>query len=234
MEISILFVIVVIILAGCILHGYVKGLIRVVFSLVSIFLTIGLVMWMTPYVSTFLETQTSIYQNIQEKCIESLQMRTEKEVQQQVEEQESIQIAGVELPEKWQEMLSQKTTETADDFLEQSGVYEEIGAYVAGVLVNIIACIITFVVVVLILRILVNLLDIVAKLPVLNSMNHLGGTIAGAAEGVIIVWILFFVITLCQASELGQGLMKDINDNPFLKILYENNIVAYILMRVIL
>lgn len=226
--------IVVIILAGCILHGYIKGLIRVAFSLVSIFLTIGLVMWMTPYVSTFLETQTSIYQNIQEKCIESLQVRTEEEVRQQVEEQKTIQIAGVELPEKWQEMLSRETTETADDFLEQSGVYEEIGAYVAGVLVNIISCIITFVVVVLVLRILVNLLDVVAKLPVLNCMNHLGGTVAGGLEGIIIIWILFFVITLCQGNELGRELMKDINANPFLTILYENNIVAYILMRVIL
>lgn len=233
MDMSGLFAVVIIILAGFTLHGYIKGLVRVVFSLVSIFLTIAFVTWMTPYVSDFLE-KTPVYQNIQEKCVESIQGKAQAEMEQETENQEPLTIAGIEIPKEWQELLSHKTVETADGILEQSGIYEEVGDYVAGIIINIIACIITFIIVFLVLRILVNILDIVAKLPVLNCMNHLGGTIAGALEGVVVIWILFFVITLCQSSELCQRLLQDINQNSFLKILYENNLVEYILMRVIL
>lgn len=230
---SSLFVVVVIILAGFTLHGYIKGMVKVVFSLVSMFLVIGLVTWMTPYVSVFMEN-TPVYQKIQEKCVESIREKMQTEMGQETENQDSLQIAGIELPQEWQEIFSRKTAETADGILEENGVYEEMGNYAAGILINIIACVITFVLVTLVLRILVNLLDIVAKLPVLNTMNRLGGTIAGAAEGIIVVWILFFVITLCQSSELCQGLMEDIQRNSILNILYENNLVQYILMRVIL
>lgn len=233
MEMSGLFAVVIIILAGFTLHGYIKGLVRVVFSLVSIFLTIVFVIWMTPYVADFLG-KTPVYQNIQEKCVESIQGKTQAEMEQETENQEPLTIAGIEIPQEWQELLSHKTVETADGILEQSGIYEEVGDYVAGIIINIIACIITFIIVFLVLRILVNILDIVAKLPVLNCMNHLGGTIAGALEGVIAIWILFFVITLCQSSELCQKLLQDINQNSFLKLLSENNLIEDILMRVIL
>lgn len=228
---SVLFAVVVIILAGFTLHGYIKGLVRVVFSLVSIFLTIVLAAWMTPYVSEIL-AKTSIYQNIQEKCVESIREKTSAEVEQQTGGQ-PLQIAGIEIPEEWQELLAQTTEGVADSLLEESGIYEEAGNYVAGVIINAMSCVLTFIIVFLVLRILINILDIVAKLPVLNCMNHLGGTVAGALEGIIVIWILFFVITLCQSSEFCQGLLGDINRNSFLKILYENNLVEHILMQVI-
>lgn len=231
MEMSVLFAVVVIILAGFTLHGYIKGLVRVVFSLVSIFFTIVLAAWMTPYVSEIL-AKTPIYQNIQEKCVESIREKTSAEVEQQTGGQ-PLQIAGIEIPKEWQELLAQTTEEAADSLLEESGIYEEAGNYVAGVIINAMSCVLTFIIVFLILRILINILDIVAKLPVLNCMNHLGGTVAGALEGIIVIWILFFVITLCQSSEFCQGLLGDINRNSFLKILYENNLVEHILMQVI-
>ncbi len=234
MEISGLFAVVIIILAGFTLHGYTKGLIRVVFSVVSIFLTIGLVAWMTPHVSEFMETKTPIYDTIKKKCVENIQIKTKEEVGQKAEEQEPLRIAGIEIPKEFQELLQEKTADAADEMLEQNGVYEQIGDYIAGILLNIIACIISFILVVLVLRILINLLDIVAKFPVLNSVNHLGGTLAGAAEGIIMVWILFFIITLCQSSQWGQNLLDDINQNVLMKILYENNIVQYLLMHVII
>ncbi len=230
---SVLFAVVLIILAGFTLHGYIKGFIRVVFSLISIILTIGLASWLSPYVSEILE-KTPVYENIQEKCVESIKGKVQNEVGQEAQSQEPIQIAGIELPQEWQDMIKQKAAQATDGVLEQSGIYEEIGNYVAGIIINIIACVVTFIIVLLILRILINMLDLVTKLPVLNAMNHLGGTIAGAIEGVLIVWLMFFAITLCKSSEMCQGLLNDIDQNAFLKLIYENNLIEYILMHVIL
>lgn len=230
---SVLFAVVLIILAGFTLHGYIKGFVRVIFSLVSIILTIGLASWLSPYVSEVLE-KTPVYENIQEKCVESIKGKVQNEVGQDVENQEPIQIAGIELPREWQEIITQKAARATDGVLEQSGIYQEIGNYVAGIIINMIACVLTFIIVLLILRILVNVLDLVAKLPVLSAMNRLGGVVAGAAEGVLIVWLMFFVITLCKSSEMCQGLLNDINQSAFLKLIYENNLIEYILLRVIL
>lgn len=230
---SVLFAVVLIILAGFTLHGYSKGFVRVIFSLVSIILTIGLASWLSPYVSEILE-KTPIYENIQEKCVESIKGKVQNEVGQDVENQEPIQIAGIELPKEWQEIITQKAAQATDGVLEQSGIYQEIGNYVAGIIINMIACVLTFIIVLLILRILVNVLDLVAKLPVLSAMNRLGGVVAGAAEGILIVWLIFFVITLCKSSEMCQGLLNDINQSAFLKLIYENNLIEYILLRVIL
>lgn len=230
---SVLFAVVLIILAGFTLHGYIKGFVRVIFSLVSIILTIGLASWLSPYVSEVLE-KTLVYENIQEKCVESIKGKVQNEVGQDVENQEPIQIAGIELPKEWQEIITQKAAQATDGVLEQSGIYQEIGNYVAGIIINMIACVLTFIIVLLILRILVNVLDLVAKLPVLSAMNRLGGVVAGAAEGILIVWLMFFIITLCKSSEMCQGLLNDINQSAFLKLIYENNLIEYILLRVIL
>lgn len=229
-----LFAVVIIIIAGFALHGYIKGMVRVVFSLVSIFLTIALVSWLSPYAAEFLQNHTPLYQTVREKAIEQVQLKSQKEIQQKTEEQESIQIAGIELPEEWQELLSGKAAETADDLMEDSGVYERMGEYVAGMVVKAAGCLLSFLLVAIVLRILLNMLDVVARLPVLKSMNHLGGTLAGAVEGIVVVWILFFVITICQGSEFGKQMIADINRNILLKTLYENNGIQYLLLGIFL
>lgn len=229
-----LFAVVIVIIAGFALHGYIKGMVRVVFSLVSIFLTIILVSWLSPYTAEFLQNHTPLYRIVREKAIEQVQLKSQKEIQQKTEEQEPLNIAGIELPEEWQELLSGKAAAATDDLLEEGGVYERMGEYIAGMTVKVTACILSFIIIIIVLRILVHMLDIVARLPVLKSMNHLGGVLAGAAEGVVMVWILFFIITLCQGSEFGKQMIADINSNILLKVLYENNRIQYLILTIFL
>ena len=87
----------------------------------------------------------------------------------------------------------------------------------------------SFIIISILLGVLIHLLDIIARLPGINSINHVGGLIVGALEGLVIVWILFFVITLCQSSDWGGAMMQEIQENPLLKLLYENNVIEQIL-----
>ena len=73
-----LLVVVLVILAGFGLHGYIRGMVRVVFSLLAVFLTIGFATLLTPYIFEFFQTQTPLYDTIQEKCTEYLQDRAEE------------------------------------------------------------------------------------------------------------------------------------------------------------
>lgn len=65
---NLLTIIVLIIFAISILHGYRRGFIKSLASMVSIILSIVLVNIATPYVTEFLKTQTPVYDYILEKC----------------------------------------------------------------------------------------------------------------------------------------------------------------------
>jgi len=226
---DILLIVVLIILAGFGLHGYIRGMVRMIFSLVAVFLTIGIASWMTPYTAEFLRTQTPLYDSVKEKCMEHVEQKAEEGMEQKAKEQEKITVFGIEVPLEVQEFFSENAVDKVDDLMRDSGVYEQLAAQIAETVIQRIAWLLSFVVVVIVLGILIHVLDLIAKLPVLNSINHAGGLAVGLVEGILIVWILFFVITLCQGSEFGSQMMESIGENPFLKLLYDNNIIEQLL-----
>ena len=63
-----LLVAVLVIVAGFGLHGYLRGMVRVLFSLAAVFLTIGLATALSPYTEAFLRNQTPLYDTVREKC----------------------------------------------------------------------------------------------------------------------------------------------------------------------
>lgn len=174
-----LLLIVVLILLGCFgLHGYLRGLVRVVFSLAAVTLAVLLASWAAPYTEQFLRTQTPLYGFIQEKCMDVVDVGMEV-------------AAGV----------------------------------VADVVVERVSWTLTFVLVTAALGMLARFLDIIAKLPGIGGVNHIGGLAVGLVEGLLVVWIMFYAIALCQGSEWGVELMESIQKDPFLKFLYDNNIL---------
>ena len=73
---NLLTIIVLIIFAISVLHGYRRGFIKSLASLVSIVLSIVLVNIATPYVTDFLKTQTPVYDYILEKCENTFRVAT--------------------------------------------------------------------------------------------------------------------------------------------------------------
>ena len=49
--------------------------------------------------------------------------------------------------------------------------------------------------------------------------------LAGLMEGLLIVWIAFYIVALCSTGETGRVTVSYINQSAFLKELYENNIL---------
>lgn len=186
-----LLLIVVLIILGCFgLHGYLRGMVRMVFSLAATFLAIGLACWATPYVGEFLRTQTPLQEFIKEKCAEAIQ------------ENIGLDLAG------------------------SMGLGLEGGiGQVASLVTQRIAWILSFILISILLGVLVHVLDILAKLPVIESINHLGGLAVGLLEGIVVVWILLFVVVLCQGTEWGKPMMESMQQEPLLRLLYENNVL---------
>lgn len=173
---DILLITVLVIVGGFGLHGYIRGMVRIIFSLAAVFITIILASFTAPYAAEFLKNQTPLYEVIQ----------------------------------------------------ENSGAYEWIAEQAADAVIERIAWILAFLLISILLGILIHALDIIAKLPGIDTINHAGGLAVGLVEGLVIVWILFLVITLCQGSEWGSQMMEEIQNNPLLELLYENNVLEQI------
>ncbi len=235
-----LFVAVVVILGGLALHGYKKGLVRMVFSLAAIFLAAALASWISPYAEEFLRTQTPLHGFVEEKCLEALEAKT-KELSQGVGISEEAlgaiaqdaakageklpleELFGIELPKGARRLFQENLLGEAGSVAEGGRLLEACARQLADMAVQRVAWALSFVVVGILLGIIVHALDILTKLPVIKGMNHLGGAAFGLLQGLALVWGIFFLVTLCQGSESGRQLMASIQGNAFLHFLYENN-----------
>ena len=78
-----LLIIIVLLLALCVVNGYRKGFLRMMYSMVSWVIMFALVTWATPYINTFLRDNTSIYQTIAVYCEQQIREKTEKQIEQE-------------------------------------------------------------------------------------------------------------------------------------------------------
>lgn len=210
--------------------GIRRGFIRKAVSALSLIITLVLVTWLTPKVNTFLQEHTSIHKNIQATCSEVF---ADSEFDAEVKTEQVQMIEGMKLPDNLKEMLLENNNAEAYSFLNVSGFYDYVGAYLANVIVSAMAYLITFLLVWTVLRVVLVACDIMAMLPVLHGVNKLAGAALGAAEAVILIWIAFLLVTIFCNGEIGQMIFGLIEENPFLTILYSKNVIMKILFGLI-
>lgn len=140
----------------------------------------------------------------------------------------SMQVQAIEqsnLPRIFQERILENNN---DDIYEQLGVTtftDYVSQFLTKLFVNVVAFLITFLVVTIILRAIIFALDIVSELPVLGIVNRLAGALVGVAVAVIVVDVIFVVLTLFYLTETGAEIYKLVEQNDFLRFLYDNNVV---------
>lgn len=225
-----LLIVVLVILAAYTIRGYQKGLLRVLFSLFSLIITIAFVTWATPYISNVLKENTQIYQKIQIKCEEKVKERMQEKIAQESEEKETtLENYGITLPEHIEESLIGKIQKGADYTLEKSGIYEEMAGEMADFITYGIAFFVALIICAILMHFLQDMLDIVSKIPILKGVNKTLGAAAGLLQGLIIIWLFFYLLTLFQNVGWGEMLLSMIQESRFLTVLYENNILLYII-----
>ena len=97
------------------------------------------------------------------------------------------------------------------------------------IILNSLTFVISYIVAKIAVGIVCNLLDIVAKLPILHQVNELAGLFVGLAEGLLNVWIVFIGLNIFCETTWGQLFLGMINKNSFLVALYNNNLIYMIL-----
>ena len=214
---------VLLVLVCCAIYGYTKGFLRIVFSLVAWVIVLVFVSWATPHVSQWIQENTTIYEKIEAACEESVRRAAQGKMEEgAVEQYGEAGELGLDLPESVMAQIVSGASGAADTVLAETGVYAGIAQSLAGFIV-------AFVTVLILSWILVHvisaLLGIVSHIPILKGVNRFTGMLAGLMEGLLIVWIAFYIVALCSTGETGRVIVSYINQSAFLKELYENNIL---------
>lgn len=209
---------VLIFVIGLCAYGYHKGLIRMLYSIGTFILSIVIMIVASPIVADVLMKN------------EDLMSKLQQPVQQLVQEKldEGLNIDQI-LEENCH--LPNSVVETIQEFVQEdavttqtNAVAQSVGICFAEYVCKIMAYIIVFVGVQIALFVVGRILNIVEKLPVINTMNRLGGVALGLVEAFGLIWVFFILVDACRTFEWGAKALELIMTNPFLCSLYENNL----------
>lgn len=224
-------ILVLLVLVLSIMNGYRRGFLRIVYSLVSWVIVLVFVTWSSPYINTYLIEHTGIYEKIEQHCLEALKENAQSQIEEKAgDEAGNLAELGVNLPDAVLNNILEKSGSVADEFMESTGIYEQLAKGLAGFVVEGIAFFIALLCASIIVQMISHLLGIVSRIPIIKGVNRYMGLFAGAIYGLMIVWIAFYIIALCSTSEWGMVLTSYIYQSRFLTYLYKNNIVLTLLL----
>ena len=214
---NVLLIITLLILAGFGLVGMKTGLIKMVFSLISTIVALLCAILFSPVLANMLESSDGVHDFLTRK-VEIVLEAVVPEGQSATEYMENLPFP---------EMIKETLQEDSDALQVISAQTLAVKAYVCErivcVIINSIAFAVTFFAALLALIILCRVLDLISKLPLLNEMNRMAGLAAGLAEGILVIWVFFIVLTMFTGTEFGQNAMRMISENALLSYLYDNN-----------
>ena len=220
-----LFWVIIAFIAYHVIDGLRRGFIRKAVSAVSLIVTLVLVTYLTPQITNFIQEKTSIQDNLQKKCSEIF---LNNEYNEDVKTDQVLMIENMDLPENIKEMLLENNNTESYDVLKVTGFHDYVGAYIAKLIINALAFLLSFVIVWTAIRAVLLALDVVTKLPILHGINKLAGGGLGLVYGVVLVWIAFLLVTILCNGELGRKFFGLISENQFLLFLYNQNIIMKI------
>ena len=227
-----LLLIVIAIMALSVFVGYKKGLVKIVASLLATVIIIVLVGMFTPSVSRWIRKSTPLESVIQKEMVKMLTEEGEESSKEELPKEEQISmIEKAELPKFYKDMLLENNNKEVYKALGVENFMDYTGAYVAKVIADIIAFLVTFLIVSVVVRIAISALGIIDKLPLIGGVNRLAGSVVGVGIGIVIVWILFIVVTLLYDTDLGRMCFENIETNPILKTMYDNNLLMKYIVK---
>lgn len=215
-----LLIVVLVILAAFMLIGMHRGIIKMIFSVVSLVGTLIAVFILLPIMTDALKDNTKIYDGIQavveEKVLpeEMFEHKSESEV-----------IDGLNFPAAIKDML--KDNNTAQKYVELgvTSLRDYMVKYVSDLIFNVVTFVVSFLVVFILLRIIFGFVSVLAKLPVLKQINGAAGAAAGFIMGLAFIWLAFAILTIFGSSTLSKSVFEAVNDNAILSFIYDKNFI---------
>lgn len=206
-------------------NGYRKGLIKMIVSVVALFVAIAISRTIAPQVEEYLQQKTTLYEQIQEKTdtyVDSVLEGKLKNGLLSVSDQ-AYAIEELPLPKYIRTALTKNNVEHVYQALGVSAFEDYISSALAKVAISAIAFVLSFIVAGIGVLLLTQLIEGIFKLPGLNWLNRLGGAAVGGLKALIVLWVLCLLITAAAGTKTGQQILGMIRESQMLSAIYNHN-----------
>lgn len=193
-------IIIVVILALSIFLGYKKGLIELGIKAVAVIIAIvGTLILYRPITNIIVNT-TNLDENIEQTIMKkSGKIVGDGTTRNTVEDEFVSEIQNQMLPDAAHEL--------------------SLNIIRAGVMI------VLYIVIKIALRFVTALANLIAKLPILDQFNKLGGIIYGAIRGLLIIYVALLIIQFANEVNPGNKVKEGIDKSFIGKEMYERNVI---------
>lgn len=140
-------------------------------------------------------------------------------------------IQNLPIPSFLKEMMINYNNSEGYERLQVSDFGSYVVHFFANIVLNILAFVVTLLVVQLVLWTGLTALDLFSRLPLLNLLNQIGGLAIGAVQGLLVVWVIFLIISALSATDTGMMLMEMIDQSTILRPMYDGNLFMKIAVQ---
>ena len=222
------------ILAVSVLFGMYRGFIASVASMGGCLISLAASFWLNPRVAEFLETNTTLSSTLMSYADAATRLKDSA--------LSSLNVAGLST-ENISTILSRASLPAPLDKLLQNNleqqVYstanipQDVGHYVTqtivSALMNVICFVLTFVVLMILFHVIVNLLKAIFRFPVLKQLNSLAGGVFGLLRGGLLCFVLFALTPLLLTVVPVEGLGDMINTSALAPLFNSGNLILSIM-----
>lgn len=219
---NIILIIVCVILAFYMIVGAYLGLVKSAFSLLTLAVAVFIAGQAGPYAGKVMQ-HTAVYEVIEggiEERVSDFAWAQAEKAGEQIEV-----IDTMPLPAVIRHSLIENNNQQIYNALNIDAFSQYLAAYLTCLVLNALGFVLTFILALLILKALETGLDLLSRLPVIHTFNGLGGAAIGAVKGIMVIWVLCIFVTMIASTKMGTSILEQINENPILSLIYNNNIL---------
>ena len=211
-------------------QGFHKGLLRIVLTIAATVLSIVLSVALAGPFETFIRENTSIEKKVNRETKQYVEKYVSPELNKATEKMQKEAIQKMDLPEALQKKLIKNNTVEKQMEMGVQNFTDYLSVSLGNMLIKSLAVMIIFISIKIILGVIIEVLDLVSRLPVLEEVNRTTGGLVGLAEGILILWVACLLLTACSSTPTGQDLFNAVSNNQVLSFIYNNNLLVQFLL----
>ena len=218
-------------------QGFRKGMLRMAISMVFFLMVLGVTSWLNPYISDFVRAGDGALLGLIGRLGRLLHGRVLLEQLEGRDDLQSItgQVSYIEelpLPQTVKDKLMENNNTEIYKRLAVESFADYLGKYLSYGIINAICFLISFAIATILMYMILYAVDILTALPVIGTLNRIGGVCIGCIQGMIWIWVIFLIITIICDTPAGIYLQGQIRLDPILTWIYDNNMLMKIVLQI--
>jgi len=222
---------VVLILIGFLIRGRIQGFVKSCLGFLPAAGALFITNTMYPYLSSFLRG-TFIFDKVQVNVSRVLGLNS-LDTFLELNMKDFQIINELNLPGFFKKELIANNNSVIYNVLGADTFGDYISAYVANACINALSIIVLFIATFIILKLLINMLDLVSKLPGINFLNKTLGAFLGVLQGIVVIWLLGIILIFLYSNPGCAEIFNYLNNSKLAIHFYENNLLLFMILKII-